>query len=274
MLNTIFLKFGEVQCGVPKGSTLGPLLFLIYINDIVNYVNCPLLLFADDTVLYISAETQEESVRLLQDGINRLMLWTRASILTINAGKSKIMLINPKKKNRVTEAPELLMGDTRLESVNVYKYLGVLIDCELNFKDHIKQVIRNCAHKIYLLRRIRKTITQRAAVAILKTMIIPLMDYGDIFYNSGPKGLLDKLDALQRRASRIVIGVGRQDELEVDGIMKSLNIMLLGGNYICYNILDGLPGMAKTLTIDNCPLEHTLGKGEIKELKLQNGQCI
>lgn len=190
-------------------------------------MNCPLLLFADDTVLYTSAETQEESVELLQEGINKLMLWTRASMLTINAGKSKTMFINPKKRKKAMMTPELLMGSTRLEPVKVYKYLGVLIDYELTFKDHIKQIIRNCARKVYLLRRIRKTIMQRAAAAILKAMIIPLMDYRDVFYSSGPKGLLSKLDALLRRALRIVVGLARRDELDVDEVMGKLNIMPL-----------------------------------------------
>lgn len=157
----------RVQYGVPQGSTLGPLLFLIYINDVKKFVSCPLTLFADDTVLFTSDNNLKNAVHSLQGNLDKLMLWTRASKLTINATKSKVMIINPGKRKRVDSDPEyremdmeICMGLTKLEHVKAYKYLGVTIDKDLNFKQHLKQVIKNCAHKIYVLGKIRKRLTQ------------------------------------------------------------------------------------------------------------------
>lgn len=201
-----------VWCGAPQGSTLGPLLFLIYINDVTSFVSCPLISFADDTVLFTSDSTLESTVSHLQEGLDKLMLWTRNSKLTINAMKSKLMIINPKKMKRADRACsegelEVYMGPTKLEQVKTYKYLGVTIDKDLNFKQHLKQVIKNCAQKIYVLGKIRNKLTQRAVVDIYKTMIIPLLDYGDIFYDSGSKSLLNKLDSLERRAVRLILNL-------------------------------------------------------------------
>lgn len=134
-----------VRCGVPQGSTLGPLLFLIYINDVTQFVPCPLILFSDDTVLYTSDVNLKNSISHLQTGLDKLMFWTVNSKLTINASKSKLMIINPKRKRcsdgAVTDSErEVYMGPTKLEEVKAYRYLGVTIDKDLNFK-HLKQVI-------------------------------------------------------------------------------------------------------------------------------------
>lgn len=92
----------RVRCGVPQGSTLGPLLFLIYINDITKYMPCNTLLFADDTVMYTSGASAREAEEKMQKGLDKIVLWTRDAQLTVNEGKSKVMLIKPKRRKLIS----------------------------------------------------------------------------------------------------------------------------------------------------------------------------
>lgn len=139
-----------VRCGVPQGSTLGQLLFLIYINNIAKYLQCHTMLFVDDTVLYASDKDPKGAARKLQTSLDKLVLWTRGSQLTINEGKSKAILLKPNKK-KLLDQPSLLMNGVELENVTSYKYLGVILDVNLNFKQHVNQIIRNVSHKIFVL---------------------------------------------------------------------------------------------------------------------------
>lgn len=91
------------------------------------------------------------------------------------------MLISPyrRKKLKVQDMPTLKMNGIMLENV-----LGVLLDVQLNFKKHVNHIIRSVAHKVYTLGKIRRKLTKKAATDIYKTMILPIMDYGDVFYQA------------------------------------------------------------------------------------------
>lgn len=125
-----------VQCGVPQGSTLGPLLFLIYINDMIDYIGEGVLLFADDTVLYSSDQNYQKATKKLQEKVNTVSYWTRYSELTVNNSKSKTMTIRPNRKP--IEGGTIYMERVGLEEVVAYKYLGLITDNELSFKPHVK----------------------------------------------------------------------------------------------------------------------------------------
>lgn len=221
----------EVQCGVPQGSTLGPLLFLIYINDIIQHVPCSTLLFADDTVIYSSGNSPNLAAAKLQKGLDMLSLWTRHSRLTVNAGKSKVMLILPKKCNNVV-LPSLMLDEQRLEYVSSYKYLGICLDNSLSFKQHVKLIIRNVSHKIYILAKIRDKLTEKAAADVLKVMILPLFDYGDIIYLATSGQLLNKLRILLNRAIRVVGRLKNRDN--TDETAARLGIQSLEKRRLCH----------------------------------------
>lgn len=238
-VNGILSGAAEVTCGVPQGSTLGPLLFLIYVNDIVDHIPSELLLFADDTVIYSIKNTHNETVEDLQNSINQLMLWTQNSKLTINAAKSKIMTIWPGKgKDRkvnirqensqtsnISTTKALKMGNTVLEEVKVYKYQGLKIDNELKFKIHVRGIIKNVAHKAYLLAKIRKSLTVKAAKDVFKATILPLFDVCDEFYDCVPSLYLKRLQSLQNRIMRIVYKLKPRDN--TDELHLKMNVQKL-----------------------------------------------
>lgn len=163
-----------------------------------------------DTVLYVSDSDLNKASEKLQSNLNRYMIWTKNSSLTVNASKSKSMSITPTNNKKVKESiTKLYLGGVGLEEVSNYKYLGMHIDDDLSFTTHVKAVIKNVGHKIHLLCKIRSKLTKKAALDVYKVMILPLFDQGDVFYHGISQTSLKKLQVLQNRAIRIIARLPR-----------------------------------------------------------------
>ena len=93
----------------------------------------------------------------------------------------------------------------RSNEVPLYKYLGITIDAQTTFQPLAKQVLKQTAHKVFLLSKVRRFLTSKAAISVYKTKILPYFDYGDIFYLFCPGALLEKLQRIQNRALRICL---------------------------------------------------------------------
>ena len=117
--------------GVPQGSILGPILFSIYINEIADIVDCGVVLYADDTVLY------HHDKHILQNNLHKIAKWCNDNLLTINAKKSHSMKLNVcgelVDQDDQTRVP-FVINNSNIQQVEVYTYLGVLIDVNLNFQ--------------------------------------------------------------------------------------------------------------------------------------------
>ena len=143
-----------VSCGVPQGWVLGPLFFLIYVNDLHFVLNdCGVKLYADDTVLFQSGENCDQAERKLQASLNSFSMWCSQNALTINAKKTKIMSFGTRKKCK--KANVTLKGQ-KLQLVPTYKYLGVLLDSTLSYTNHTSTVLKCVHHKLYMLGRIKR----------------------------------------------------------------------------------------------------------------------
>ena len=134
----VFLNGGcsdwiDVASGVPQGTVLGPLLFLVYINDLPDAVQCPLRMFADGKKLFTPV-TNDQEVSELQSDIDALAAWSRTWLMPFNEEKCKVLHIGP-----ATLGAQYTMGDTLLNCVEVEKDLGVHIDSELKLKKKNKQ---------------------------------------------------------------------------------------------------------------------------------------
>ena len=136
-------KFGYVKCGVPQGSVLGPLLFLLYINDIILSSNiCKFTLFADDTSLFYSHESKEEGAKILNDELSKIADWLAANKLSLNVSKSKLLIFSNKHtfKDDDTVPSGISINGKMLKEVDHAKYLGALIDNKLNWFYQINSV--------------------------------------------------------------------------------------------------------------------------------------
>ena len=147
-------SFKSVTCGVPQGSILGPLLFLLFINDIPLYTkNVYTDLYADDTTLYDIQSSQDTIELNLQSALQQLNIWCKGNGMLLNSAKTKVMLIttNQKRQRLTTDKLKLLYNNESLQMVCSDKILGVLVDNNLTWSEHIKQVTKKIASNIWLL---------------------------------------------------------------------------------------------------------------------------
>ena len=193
----------DITCGVPQGSILGPLFFIVYVNDIKSSLkHCKHLLYADDTVLYITGELQR-STGDLQSDLSRFKSWCDRNQLTMNIKKTKYVTFGLKTKTRKIGNHSLFINDTRLERVTSYKYLGLTLDMNLNYNKPLENCLKLISHKAYLLSKIRMYIDMHTAIIIYKTMILPILEYGDVVYDGANQKLLNDLQTAQNRILRI-----------------------------------------------------------------------
>ena len=132
-----------VTCGVPQGSILGPLLFLLYINDIDGTVEgSKVRLYADDTGLYASHKYPEIAINTVQKDLDRICKWCDRNQLTINVSKTKGMIFGNRDVIKKTTLSKFKIKNQELSYVTSYNYLGIKLDSQLNFESHTKESAR------------------------------------------------------------------------------------------------------------------------------------
>ena len=196
-----------VLSGVPQGSVLGPLLFLIYVNDI-NGVGLSegskLVLYADDILLYRAIQSQEDYVALQLD-INTLTAWTDSKLLKFNPKKCKAMLLSCKKTKTIPQQ-DLILSGIPLETVECFKYLGINIACDLSWTKHIQTIASKARRLVGLLYRqfyhCADTCTLRK---LYISLVRPHMEYGSLVWDPFSAKDCDILEGVQRFASRVCL---------------------------------------------------------------------
>ena len=133
----------KINCGVPQGSILGPLLFLIYINDLSSVSKIlTSILFADDTTLIYSHKNLDSLIKTFNVEMHEIVNWLNANRLSLNLDKTKFMIFRP--KGKLSEPPKLIVNNTQIKQVKKFKFLGVFIDEQLTWFDHIKYISSKC----------------------------------------------------------------------------------------------------------------------------------
>ena len=149
-INGSYSTTKPIQFGVPQGSNLGPILFSIYVNDIFNIFDFTLVLYADDTCLYVKGSKEKDLETLINREVEIANHWMFANKLTINATKSSALVITPGAKTATLKTKILCDGLPIAVNSNV-KYLGLWIDENLKFDIHLKFVERKIACTVGIL---------------------------------------------------------------------------------------------------------------------------
>ena len=210
-------SLNKITCGVPQGSILGPLFFLIYINDLEGVLgNNHFHLYADDTVIYCYNENIAMAEKEMQKILNKFSKWCSINALTINTNKTKTMVFGSRNKIKNSYKPELYINNEMLQIVPTYKYLGVNLDQTLSFKYHLENLINNISFKLYMFSKVRRFINEKCAITVYKSMLMPFFDYCDIIYMYSGQKELNKLNRHHIRGMKICVGGGyRLDENEL-----------------------------------------------------------
>ena len=133
-----------ITCGVPQGSILGPMMFIMYINDLSDHLNyCKASLYADDTALITSAETQVDIMLNLNIELSIINEWLKANKLTLDPDKTKYVIFDTKQKLKDKPNLNLTIDNKPIEHLTTMKYLGVQFDYHLTFDDHVNYVHAN-----------------------------------------------------------------------------------------------------------------------------------
>jgi len=194
----------SINAGVPQGSKLGPLLFIIYINDIITDIESDMLIFADDCSLLATSNDSYQTTLILNRDLDKISQWAFRWKFTFNADKSKNIIFS--NKHNCNLSLPLVLNDNYIEKVYNHKHLGVILTSDLDWTLQVHQVCLTANRKLAVLRKVQYL--QRSTLDMLyKTTVRSVIDYGlVIYYNNLNQGQLRKFNSLQYNAGKLVSG--------------------------------------------------------------------
>ena len=195
----------KISCGVPQGSVLGPVLFLIYINDIVHSSNSNFFLFADDTTLLFPFTKQENPSNRISNELNKINLWLQANRLSLNAGKTQSILFGG--TDEIQNVLDIKINNFKITLVDYINFLGITFDSKLSWQHHINYIKPKIARNIGIIRRLRNFLPQNIRKQLYFSLIYPYLTYGVELWGCAAQTYLNPIVALQKRALRVVAGV-------------------------------------------------------------------
>ena len=194
----------QIKAGVPQGSILGPLLFLVYINDITTDIRSNIKLFADDTSLNVIVEDPIVAAQTLNSDLNTINEWAKTWLVDFNPKKTESLLIS-RKHNR-HQHPTLYMNNETITEVNSHKHLGVILSSDGNWHEHINEITSKAWKRINILRKFKFFLDRASLEKMYFTFIRPLLEYCDIIWDNCTNYETDMLEKIHLEAARIVTG--------------------------------------------------------------------
>ena len=218
-----------ITTGVPQGSVLGPLFFLVYINDLPLHLNQATHndLFADDASLH-TAHTRIETIQnVLQDSINKASNWCDNNSMKIHPDKTKCIVITTRQKEQRTHPTlTLTLGTNLIEQVESHKMLGLLIDSRLTWNNHIESLIKRVSKNIFLLTKLKRYASTENLKLYFDAHIMSHINYVSTIYDGCTKENFNSINAVHRKAVRHLNSIGLREELTQDHF-KTLGILPL-----------------------------------------------
>ena len=193
----------QIIAGVPQGSRLGPLLFIIYINDLIDNLNTEGLIYADDTTLVATGTDTYQTTTLLNEDLNKIHLWSLKWKIKFNADKSKDIIFS---KMLLNNSPPLMLNQSLIDRVGMHKHLGLTLKPDLSWDSHLSNIRKQVNLKLSILYRV-KDLERKIIDLMYKSMVRSHIDYVlPVFGPSLSNKQIETLEKLQYRAARLTTG--------------------------------------------------------------------
>lgn len=204
MYKDLFSSKLDLYAGVPQGSVLGPLLFLIYVNDVAENMMSMCRLFADDNSLQQCSYNILDIEYKLNHDLHILESWSDKWFLKFNPSKTKVVFFNTK---AISIMPKLFFKGDRLECVPVHRHLGLLLSQNLSWSAYIDGIVNNAYKKLGLLKKLKFKLSRNNLSKLYTTFIKPMLEYASVVWDGCSEQDSEKLEKVQLAAARIVTGL-------------------------------------------------------------------
>ena len=196
-------SYKAVQSGVPQGSVLGPLLFLVYINDIVKDIESLVKLFADDTSMYLRLNDGVTRTYILNSDITKILDWSRRWKVDFNPSKTELLTIA---NIRDYYTYPLVFDNSILLETNAHKHLGVILQNDCKWNSHIESIVAKTRPLIACFRSFKYKFNRKTLEILYKSYILPHFDYADVVWDNCSAVLSNELENIHLDALRTIIG--------------------------------------------------------------------
>lgn len=204
-INSTLSDFKNINIGIPQGSILGPLLFIIFVNSLPNSVDCKCTMYADDTTLLCTAYDSTTLQSDLQSNLNKIVNWFNKNNLTLNIKKTKFMVFGTRYMLENFENVHLHCNNDSLDRVNEYNYLGVTFDPLMSWSEHINQMSSSISKRCGIIKRVKHFVPQDTLIMLANALVMPNFDYCSAVWSNCSLELSNSLQILHNRLARIIL---------------------------------------------------------------------
>ena len=216
-------EWADIRRGVPQGSILGPLLFILYANDLTRTIKVKQ--YADNTTLSLVSSDASRLEEGLVDDLEGVARWVEANKLQLNVKKTKLLLLSRKRRARELENVEVQIDGQKIERSKTVKCLGVLLDDGLTWKDQVQSVRKRCFVGLAELRRLKDVLPPDTKKKIYNATVLPHLDYCSVVWQECTQDMRKRLERVQNYGMRIILS--QPPRTPSKGLRQNMNWMTL-----------------------------------------------
>jgi len=198
-------SWGRIKSGVPQGSVLGPLLFLIYINDVTSVIkHCNIRLFADDTCLFIEVEDRNDACEKINEDLAAMNKWSKQWLVSFSAPKTKSLIVSNKKDYNLN--PTVSLGNQPIEEVTSFKYLGLSFTSNLRWNVHIDNIVKTALRRLDMMSPLKWRLDRKSLETMYFSFVLSAMEYANVVWSGTYDSDIVKLENVHVKGMRLITG--------------------------------------------------------------------